>query len=324
MEIIQDKLDQILNEGALEFRGDGRAGSGIVLTMQSIAAIAVTDPTLHVQEWPFFSAARKGAPTRGFLRLSRKPIEKSSDVQHPHISIMMDEGVTRMVDFAEGVRPGGIFVLNTPMSPKAAAKKFKLSGRVFTIDGDNLALQYLKNPLGNISVLAVLMNILPGFEPEQAVRKLRDLLKKRRLPESLIQANGNLFQASLGKAHQADCNEAGSSDHQTSPFQGYGELMPGAQSRLRLSRTNLTSAYARTGFVLHFEDPKKDCNGCGHCIINCPENIIRFEPDPEIGVRVLGADISSYCKLCRECIEVCPKNLFKEVPHHEVMKEAST
>ena len=310
MEVISDQLSSLLEAGALEIRGDGRAGSGLVLTLQSVAAVATHNPEFYVQEWPFFSSARKGAPTRGFLRLGFKPLLKSSEITRPHISIMMDEGVAQMVDFAEGVVPGGIFILNTRMSPSEAAKKFKLSGRIYTIDGDGIASQFLKKPLGNISVFALLMEILPGFDPTTGKKELCSLLQKRRLPEALIESNANLFDASLGNAHHADYSGA---PHAAQPFRGYGELMPGAQSALRLSRTNKTSAYARTGFTLHFEDTQNLCNGCGHCIINCPENIIRFVPDSNLGVKVIGADVTNYCKLCRECIAVCPKQLFSEV-----------
>lgn len=305
MEIIPDPL---------EIRGDGRAGSGLVMTLQSLAAMAVADPALHVQEWPFFSAARKGAPTRGFIRLSGKPIEKNSEITHPHISLMMDEGVSKMVDFAEGVSPGSIFILNSPRTPEEAAEKFKLTGRVYTIDGDRLAQHYLKKPLGNISVLALLVEILPGFGREVGEERLKIILKKRRLPEGLIQANLDLFSASFGQARFADCNFATDKDHRLKPFRGYGELSPGAQSGLRLSRSIKTAAYAKSGAVLEFADPQNLCNGCGHCIINCPENIIQFHSDPEIGVRVTGADIKQYCKLCKECITICPKFLFKEGP----------
>lgn len=317
MEVIAEQLQSLLENDVLELRGDGRAGSGLVLTMQSVAAVAVLDPTLHVQEWPFFSSARKGAPTRSFLRIGRKPILKASDITAPHISIMMDEGVSAMVDFAQGVKRGGIFVLNSTRSPEEAAKKFKLSGRVYTIDGDKISEAFLKKPLGNISVFALLMEILPGFEPAVALKRLAELLKKRRLPESLIQANCKLFEASLGKARFVDADYATLADHAVMPFGGWGELMPGAQSRLRLSRANLTSTYARTGYKLSFSDPENSCNGCSHCIINCPENIIHFQPDAENGVRVTGADIKGYCKLCRECITICPKQLFTEVPVHE-------
>lgn len=312
--MIAERLEQILAHGALELRGDGRAGSGVVLTMQSIASTAIADPSLHVQEWPFFSSARKGAPTRGFLRLSRRPIEKASQVTHPHIAMMVDEGVSAFVDFAQGVPPGGIFVINTPLTPEAAAEKYRLTGRVYTIDGNTIAMQHLKQPLGNISLFALLCDILPGLSAEAGREHLEILLTKRRLPRPLIESNGNLFMASVGVARHADCVCGTTTDHHVSPFRGYGELAPGAQSRLRLSRTNLTSAYARTGFQLHFSDPDGLCNGCGHCIINCPENIISFRPDAATGVRVTGAEISRYCKLCNECIAVCPKKLFSEIP----------
>ncbi|MDO8526616.1 MAG: 2-oxoacid:acceptor oxidoreductase family protein [Deltaproteobacteria bacterium] len=313
MEMIHKKLGQILNESVLEIRGDGRAGSGLLLTLQSLAGVAVEDPRLYVQEWPFFSSARKGAPTRGFLRLSRKSIEKASGITTPHIAIMMDEGVTKMVDFAEGVQRGGLFILNTPRTPEEAAKKFRLSGRVYTIDGDALAEKFLKKPLGNVSVFALLSSILPGFDFKTAREHLLHHLQKRRLPEALVEANAELFDASLGQSKMADCDFAFPSDHLLPAFQGYGELMPGGQSRLRLSKTHFTSAFARTGFELRFSDPENSCNGCGHCIINCPENIIQFCADEERGVKVTGADVARYCKLCRECIEICPKKLFQEV-----------
>src|SRR3989338_1119547 len=138
MELNAGQFEKILCEGSLDIRGDGRAGSGILLAMQSLAMVAIGDLTLYVQEWPFFSAARKGAPTRGFLRLSRRPIEKSSNILSPHISILMDEVVAKMVDFAEGSLRGGIYILNTGHSPEEVAKKYRLTGRVYTIDGDKL------------------------------------------------------------------------------------------------------------------------------------------------------------------------------------------
>lgn len=313
-------LEKILSDGVLEIRGDGRAGSGMLLTLQSIAAVAVTIPRLHVQEWPFFSSARKGAPTRGFLRLSYSPIQKASEVTTPHIAIAMDEGVLRMVDFAQGVPPNGTFIMNTSRTPEEVAKKYHLSGRIYTIAGDQISARFMKSPLGNISVFALLTELLPEFTAIRARHELEKMLAKRRLPKPIIHANCDVFDASLGQAQSGDFTIARPSEHQNVGFHGYGELAPGGQSRLRLSRKNLTSAYARTGFSLQFSDPRGDCNGCGHCIINCPENIIEFVPDNERGLNVTGADIGNYCKLCRECIAVCPKQLFTEVANPELEK----
>ena len=312
MEIIREKLKQILREGTLEIRGDGRAGSGLMLSLQAIAALAVADPILHVQEWPFFSAARKGVPTRGFLRLSHHPIQKGSQITHPHLVIAMDEAVGLISDFAQGVASDGIFIINTASSPEKVAKKFKLSGTVYTIDGDALSKPFLKKPLGNISIFALLTEILPGFQTGPARDCLKKLLEKRRIPLPIIESNLKVFDESIGKSLCNKFNFSGALDHQLKPFSGYGPLVPGAQSSLRLSRSNKTATYAKTGHVLHFADPEKLCNGCAHCIINCPENVIRFVPDRERGVLVLGADVTNYCKLCGECIAVCPKKLFTE------------
>ncbi len=318
MTSIFSRLEEILRNDVLEIRGDGRAGSGMLLALQSVAAVGVTLPQMYVQEWPFFSSARKGAPTRGFLRLSNKPINKSSEVTTPHIAVAMDEGVTRQVDFAQGVVPGGIFIMNTALTPEEVARKYRLSGRVYTIAGDGISAKHMKSPMGNISVFALFAQIIPGFDPLRARQELEKMLTKRRLPQAIIQSNCDVFDASLGRAEHGDFDFSSAEDHAPTLFHGYGELAPGAQSRLRLSRTNLTSAYARTGFSLRFQDPRNDCNGCGHCIINCPENIIEFVPDEELGVRVTGADVGNYCKLCRECISVCPKQLFTEVPDAEL------
>lgn len=310
--MIQERLARLLVTDCLEIRGDGRAGSGMILALQALSATAIADPSLHVQEWPFFSSARKGAPTRGFLRLSRRPILKASEIARPHIAILMDEGVATMVDFAHGVPRDGFFVLNTARAPEDAATHYRLSGHVYTVPGDAIAARFLKKPLGNISVFALLVELLPGFDPRIAREQLAVLLRKRRLPEALIDANCRLFDASLGQARCADAQDAAAPAPRTQDVQARPEAAPGAQSRLRLSRRNLTSAYARTGFRLRFRDPDLACNGCGHCIVNCPENIIRFCPDPERGVLVTGAEITAYCKLCRECIAICPKGLFTE------------
>lgn len=315
-------LKKLLDESVLEIRGDGKAGSGLVLVLQSLSDLFIREDNMHVQEWPFFSAARKGAAVRSNLRASRKPITISSEITNPHISILMDEGAAKFVDFAAGVPQGGTFVLNTTHTPVEAAKHYKLSGRVLTVDGDNLGLKHLKKPLGNISVLAVLVKAM-GLDPEIGLTALTANFKKRRLPEAIIKANIELYRESLTAYSEGVFEEGTENDHKHPSFAGYGDLPDGAQTGLRISRSNLTAAYARAGVRVAFEDPDNKCTGCTLCITGCPENIIKYIPDDRRGVKVVGADFASYCKTCRECEEICPEGLFKEVPFEEPWKESS-
>lgn len=314
-------LNQVLHNSCLEIRGDGKAGSGLVLVVQSLAGLLMRDDKVHVQEWPFFSSARKGAAVRSFLRTSTQPIKITSEISNPHVSILMDEGASKFVDFAVGVREGGTYILNTTHSPQEAAKHYHLSGRVITVAGDALGMKYLKRPLGNISVYAVLVKAI-GLNTTDASKALKDNLTKRRLPAPVIEANIELFNQSLNQMQEGTFQEAKPSDHQIPAFKGYGDLPNGAQTGLRISRGNKTASYARAGARVSFEDPNKSCTGCTLCITACPENIIKYQPDAKKGVAVTGADFATYCKYCRECVEICPEKLFTEKPYEELWEES--
>ena len=313
---------QILETTALEVRGDGKAGGGLVLAFQSLAGLFSARPQTHVQEWPFFSSARRGANIRSFLRVSAKPIDVGCEVTRPVITLLMDEVTGKTVDFAGGVPHGGTFVLNTRRTPEECAKHFHLSGRVMTVPGDDIGTKYLKHPIGNVSAYVAMTEAIGGLDFDEVVGMFLGQLKKRRIPEVLLERNREALHATKQSIQVGVFDEARPGDHATTAFAGYGELPVGAQTRLRLSQTNHTAAFARSGFRLLFNDPNKACTGCSHCITNCPEGIIRFQPDEERGVLVTGADVSAFCKLCGECIAVCPEKLFTEGKYEEVWDDS--
>lgn len=308
---------ELLERSVLEIRGDGKAGGGLVLAFQSLAALFSSNPSLYVQEWPFFSSARRGANIRSYLRVSARPVEAACDITRPAVSLLMDEAAANATDFAEGVPHGGTFVLNTRRSPEECARHFRLSGRVITVPGDDLGTQYLKHAIGNVSAYVAMVEAVGGLPMDDVVGTFLGQLRKRRIPDALIERNREALLATRDAIRSGVFDEARPGDHASTRFQGYGDLPVGAQTGLRLSQTNRTSTYARSGFRLVFSDPGLRCTGCAHCITNCPEGIIRWQPDAERGLLVTGADVSSFCKLCGECIAVCPEQLFTEGQYEE-------
>lgn len=303
---------QILEEGVLEVRGDGKAGGGLVLAFQSLAALFSSLPHLHVQEWPFFSSARRGANIRSFLRVSARPIDVGCEVTRPVVTLLMDEAAARSADFAEGVPHGGTYVINTRRTPEECARHFHLSGRVLTVPGDDIGTKYLKHAIGNVSAYVAMVEAIGGLPMDDVVNVFLGQLKKRRIPDVLIERNREALLATKDGIRTGEFDMARPGDHASVKFEGYGVLPIGAQTRLRLSQVNKTSNYARSGFRLQFADPNSACTGCAHCITNCPEGIINWSPNPETGLKVHGADVSAFCKLCGECIEICPEKLFTE------------
>jgi pyruvate ferredoxin oxidoreductase gamma subunit/2-oxoisovalerate ferredoxin oxidoreductase gamma subunit len=308
-------LAQRLARGeAIDLRGDGKAGGGLVLVMQSFAAALARDAALAVHEWPLFSSARRGANVRAFLRVARGQVEAACQVVEPDVALLMNEAAGAEVDFAEGT--GGraaIYVLNTGATPEEAAARHRLGGRVATVAGDDLGREYLGRPLGNVAVLAALVRATELVEPALARDALAGNLGKRRIPTALVAANLALFDAALERVTVRELPESGTTEHPRPRFASYGALPIGAQAALRSSHDRRTSGYGRPGVVIEFADPRGRCNGCSLCVVQCPDGIIQFTADPRRGAIVHGARFDTHCKACRECVTACPLDLFREV-----------
>ena len=312
---------ELMRNSVLEVRGEGKAGGGLVLAFQGLADLLLQRPEVHVQEWPFFSSARRGANIRSFMRVSFKPITMACEITHPTLVLLMNEGAARSVDFAQGVPAGATFVVNTRRSPEECARHFHLSGRVITVPGDDIGLKHLKHSIGNVSAYVALAEALGVASEQEVFDAFLKVLKKRRIPEAVIERNKEALHASHEAIHSGVFESGRPTDHASAAFEGYGDLPVGAQTPLRLSDTNRTADYAPSGFRLRFEDPQDACTGCAHCITSCPEGIIHFRKDEQTGLKVTGVDVSTFCKLCGECIAICPEELFKELPYEEAWQE---
>lgn len=305
-------FDQRLRRGEpIDLRGDGKAGGGLVLAVQAFGA-ALAEAGYDVQDWPLFSSARKGANVRAFLRFARRPIESACQVTAPDIVLLMNEAAAREIDFAAGTADA-LYLVNTHDTPATIAARYRLGGRVATIDGDALGRTHLGRPLGNIALFAALVQTTNLVPLDVARRSLEHTVRKRRLPERIVAANLQLFDAAIAAVAIATFPSDASTDHRAKPFVGYGALPVGAQAALRSARVNHTASYGRPGLAIEFADDTQRCNGCSLCVVQCPEGIIQFTPDPTRGTIVHGAAFADYCKVCRECVSACPLDLFTEV-----------
>ncbi len=303
--------DRLAGGESIDLRGHGKAGGGLVLAVQAFAR-AVISSGMDARDWPLFSSARKGATVSAFLRIARGQVENASAVTEPDIVVLVNEAAAQEVDFAAGTSDA-LYVVNTTTGPKAVADRYRLAGTVATVEGDALGLKHLNRPLANIPILAALVRATGLVEPQAARSSLHENLSKRRLPERVIAANLVLFDDALEKVRVEEIAPREGTEHKKKPFSGYGVVPVGAQAALRSSLANRTSGYGRPGVKVEFKDPSSRCNGCSLCVVQCPEGIIQFKPDPAKGPIVYGAKFDEYCKVCRECVTACPLDLFSEV-----------
>lgn len=99
----------------VEVRIHGRGGQGAVTASQILARSAFIEGR-WVQAFPFFGAERRGAPVMAFARISDTPIYLRSQVYRPDIVVVLDQTLLSMVNVTEGLKKGGILLVNTSKS----------------------------------------------------------------------------------------------------------------------------------------------------------------------------------------------------------------
>ena len=100
-----------------EIRIHGRGGMGAVKAAEALVYAAVMDGK-YGNSIPFFGFERQGAPVTAFVRISEEPIRPKNRVYHPDIIIVLDPTIMNAVNVFEGVKEGGILVLNTTHDPR--------------------------------------------------------------------------------------------------------------------------------------------------------------------------------------------------------------
>ncbi|ATW26319.1 pyruvate ferredoxin oxidoreductase subunit gamma [Candidatus Formimonas warabiya] len=136
-----------------EIRIHGRGGQGGVTAAGIIGGAAVKEGK-YAQAFPAFGAERRGAPVLSFTRISDTPIRNRSQVYHPDIVIVFDEGLLTTVDVSAGIKENGMIIINTEKKPEDFA--FKNPAQVVTVDATSISLNALGRPIVNTTILGTL------------------------------------------------------------------------------------------------------------------------------------------------------------------------
>ena len=129
-----------------EIRIHGRGGQGNVTASEFLAEAAFADG-LNAQSFPMFGSERHGAPVTAYVRISDRPIRLRSQIYEPDYVIVQDASLFSGTDVLEGLRDGGLIVINSsrPASGFAIPDKFK----VVAIPATELALEIVGKPIIN-------------------------------------------------------------------------------------------------------------------------------------------------------------------------------
>src|SRR5512136_555458 len=100
----------------LEIRFHGRGGQGAV-TSAEILALAAIEEGRYAQAFPSFGPERRGAPVVAFCRISEASIRIRANIYEPDLVVVLDASLLKVVNVAAGLKPDGILVTNTRLTP---------------------------------------------------------------------------------------------------------------------------------------------------------------------------------------------------------------
>ncbi len=116
-----------------------------------LIAMAAVINGLYGTSFPMYGAERRGAPVVSFVRLDEQPVRQKTQVYAPDCLIVLDPRQRDWPQVYEGVKPGGILVLNfrRPLE-KRPHENIHLAG---IIDATRIALEEIGIPAFNTCML---------------------------------------------------------------------------------------------------------------------------------------------------------------------------
>ncbi len=140
----------------IEVRFHGRGGQGAV-TSAEMTALAAIEEGKYAQGFPSFGPERRGAPVISFSRVNDKPIRLRSKIYQPDVAVVLDPSLLKILDPSQGLKPGGLLILNTNKSIEQIQAEFGYKVRLATVDADRIAREELGLPITNTTMLGALV-----------------------------------------------------------------------------------------------------------------------------------------------------------------------
>jgi 2-oxoacid:acceptor oxidoreductase gamma subunit (pyruvate/2-ketoisovalerate family)/2-oxoacid:acceptor oxidoreductase delta subunit (pyruvate/2-ketoisovalerate family) len=233
----------------------------------------------YTQAIPQYGTERRGAPVVAFCRIADEFIKERDLVHEPDIVVVLDPLLGRTVNVAQGLKEGGLVLVNHPGTYMEAG----LSGnfKVATVDATKIALETIGRPITNTAILGAFAKITGLVRPEA----LEEVIRKE-LPERIVETNIKAMRAAYDAVSEP-------MDAVNVPKSKPVEAKKSSAPLISYSRN------VADWRVFRPEINKEKCVGCKRCWVYCPETAIKMV-DRKAVVQY------DYCKGCGICAEECP------------------
>ncbi|MGH9602347.1 MAG: 2-oxoacid:acceptor oxidoreductase family protein [Terriglobales bacterium] len=182
---------------SFSLRGHSVGGFGSVTTNKVLATVASELFGMHVQAFSKYGSEKKGLPTSYFLTLAPAPIRLHAELNTVEFVAIQDPNAFLYTDPLQGLRPGGILLLQSELPSDAVWKSLPARARrkireqnlkVFALDGRRIAHESASRPdlqlrMQGIALLGAFLRLAPfreqtGWSEEALFEALKKPLTK--------------------------------------------------------------------------------------------------------------------------------------------------
>ena len=158
----------------IEVRFRGRGGQGAVIASNILAEAGFLEGK-EVAAFPFFGVERRGAPVTAYTRLAQEKIRIKSGIYEPDYVIVLDPSLLKAVDVADGLKPGGLVLVNSKASPDALRKELGLADdkKLATVNATDIA---IKHRLGSKAAPIVNSALLGAFAKASGIVDIKSTI----------------------------------------------------------------------------------------------------------------------------------------------------
>jgi len=147
----------------IEIRLHGRGGQGAVIGGKILATAVFTEGK-SVQAFPAFGVERRGAPVTAFVRIDDEQINLRHGIYHPDHLIILDATLINNPATFDGLKPGGIVLINTKREPDAFRKIQRLAeNKIATVDANAIAVKHkvgsATSPIVNTAIIGAFCKV---------------------------------------------------------------------------------------------------------------------------------------------------------------------
>ncbi len=135
-----------------EVRVHARAGQGAITTA-GILGSAVFKSGRYAYAFPYFGAARMGAPMNAFLRYDDRQIRLRCQVYEPDFVLIVDKTLTYGYDCFVGLKSDGVVIIDDDKENLSQYSLPEKGQKIFAVPASKIAQEVIGRPLGNTVIL---------------------------------------------------------------------------------------------------------------------------------------------------------------------------